>query len=164
VDHTTQAGTILYQENRLWAKEISMILLSVILALLALSPVLLQFLKPWNVALRSPDTIFAIMAILSTSSEVKESLGGTGSSRISAIHAKLRQRSFKSRSRLNSDNAPGFHVDELPNNELGPETKSKAKKTASFIKTPASLQHLWKCSNTGLQPGDSASLKFFNRF
>lgn len=115
--NSTRTGTISYQENKLWANKIPTVVLSAIFALLALSSILLQFLKPWNVVPRAPDTIFSNIAILNDSSNLKGSLDATGFAPTSAIEEKLRQRSFKSRF-----DTSGFQVDELSTNGQGLDT------------------------------------------
>jgi hypothetical protein len=73
-DGRSLTGAILYQENRLWVKSVATILLCIIFFFLILGSAVLQFVKPWNAAPRSPDTISAATVILSTSADLKASL------------------------------------------------------------------------------------------
>ncbi|KAI1418767.1 hypothetical protein F5Y12DRAFT_781287 [Xylaria sp. FL1777] len=94
--NTSANGSILYQEDRLWVRRLSVGFMAAAFIFLAgLSLVLLIF-RPWNVVPSDPSSIGATALILTESSALRDLLLGLGASRTRQIKHKLSLYNFRS--------------------------------------------------------------------
>ncbi|KAI1750404.1 hypothetical protein F4782DRAFT_541609 [Xylaria castorea] len=94
--NTTSNGTLLYQEDRLWVRGLSVGFMSASFILLAGISTILLFFRPWNVVPSDPGSIGATALILAESSALRRLLSGLGAARSREIGDKLSPYSFRS--------------------------------------------------------------------
>ena len=93
---STVGGSMLYQENRLWVRALSVgFMAGAFLLLAALTTVLLIF-RPRNVVPSDPGSIGATALILAESAELRSLLSGLGAARTREIKRKLSAYNFRS--------------------------------------------------------------------
>ncbi|KAI1123056.1 hypothetical protein F5Y10DRAFT_281199 [Nemania abortiva] len=92
----TVSGSLLYQQDRLWVRGLSVGFMAASFILLAgLSSIILIF-RPWNVVPSDPGSIGATALILAESSELRDLLLRMGAARSRQIGQKLSAYSFRS--------------------------------------------------------------------
>ncbi|KAI0545388.1 hypothetical protein F4679DRAFT_576222 [Xylaria curta] len=89
-------GTLLYQEDRLWVRGLSVGFMAASFLLLAGISAILLFFRPWNVVPSDPGSIGATALILAESSALRDLLSGMGAARMREIGNKLSPYSFRS--------------------------------------------------------------------
>ncbi|KAI0444000.1 hypothetical protein F4803DRAFT_561206 [Xylaria telfairii] len=94
--NTTSSGSLLYQEDRLWVRGLSVGFMGAAFILLAGVSAILLFFRPWNVVPSDPGSIGATALILAESSTLRRLLSGLGAARIHQIRDKLSPYSFRS--------------------------------------------------------------------
>ncbi|TRX91062.1 hypothetical protein FHL15_008044 [Xylaria flabelliformis] len=94
--NTISNGTLLYQEDRLWVRGLSVGFMSASFLLLAGISAILLFFRPWNVVPSDPGSIGATALILAESSALRQLLSGMGAARLREIGDKLSPYSFRS--------------------------------------------------------------------
>lgn len=94
--NTTSSGSLLYQEDRLWVRALSVGFMAAAFISLAGVSTILLFFRPWDVVPSDPGSIGATALILAESSTLRRLLSGLGAARLSQIRNKLSPYSFRS--------------------------------------------------------------------
>ncbi|KAI0454229.1 hypothetical protein F5B21DRAFT_514829 [Xylaria acuta] len=94
--NTTSSGSLLYQEDRLWVRSLSVGFMGASFILLAGLSTVLLFFRPWNVVPSDPGSIGATALILAESSALRRLLSGLGAARSRQIRDRLSPYSFRS--------------------------------------------------------------------
>ncbi|KAI0535917.1 hypothetical protein GGR58DRAFT_514997 [Xylaria digitata] len=94
--NTTASGSILYQENRLWVRGLSVGFMAASFILLAGLSIVVLIFRPWNVVPSDPGSIGATALILAESSALRSLLSGLGAARTRQIGQKLSFYNFRS--------------------------------------------------------------------
>ncbi|KAI0466084.1 hypothetical protein F4859DRAFT_498785 [Xylaria cf. heliscus] len=94
--NTTSSGSLLYQEDRLWVRGLSVGFMGASFILLAGLSTVLLFFRPWNVVPSDPGSIGATALILAESSVLRGLLSGLGAASSRRIKDKLSPYSFRS--------------------------------------------------------------------
>ncbi|KAI0410315.1 hypothetical protein F5X98DRAFT_368877 [Xylaria grammica] len=93
---TTTRGSVLYQEDRLWVRALSVGFMAAAFILLAGLSIVLLIFRPWNVVPSDPGSIGATALILAESSALRGLLSGLGAARTRQIKQKLSLYKFRS--------------------------------------------------------------------
>ncbi|KAI0424623.1 hypothetical protein F5Y09DRAFT_335611 [Xylaria sp. FL1042] len=94
--NTSAIGSILYTEDRLWVRELSVGFMAAAFLLLAGLSIVLLIFRPWNVVPSDPGSIGATALILAESSVLRDLLSGLGAARTRQIRQKLSLFNFQS--------------------------------------------------------------------
>ncbi|KAJ2989687.1 hypothetical protein NUW58_g3342 [Xylaria curta] len=94
--NTTISGSLLYQEDRLWVRALSVGFMAAAFLLLAGLAIVLLIFRPWNVVPSDPGSIGATALILTESSALRGLLTGLGAARSSQIRHRLSSYNFRS--------------------------------------------------------------------
>ncbi|KAI1272127.1 hypothetical protein F5Y07DRAFT_392266 [Xylaria sp. FL0933] len=94
--NTSATGSILYREDRLWVRELSVGFMAAAFLLLAGLSIVLLIFRPWNVVPSDPGSIGATALILAESSTFRNLLSGLGAARSQQIKQKLSLFNFQS--------------------------------------------------------------------
>ncbi|KAJ8119596.1 hypothetical protein ONZ43_g3488 [Nemania bipapillata] len=94
--NTTTSGSLLYHQDRLWVRGLSVGFMAAAFLLLAGMSIVLLIFRPWNVVPSDPGSIGATALILAESSELRDLLLGQGAARSQQIGRKLSAYSFRS--------------------------------------------------------------------
>ncbi|KAJ8120266.1 hypothetical protein O1611_g10410 [Lasiodiplodia mahajangana] len=94
--NNTVSGSLLYQQDRLWVRALSVGFMAAAFVLLAGLTIVVLIFRPWNVVPSDPGSIGATALILAESTELRDLLLGLGAARSRQIGQKLSAYSFSS--------------------------------------------------------------------
>ncbi|KAI0380596.1 hypothetical protein F5Y04DRAFT_257054 [Hypomontagnella monticulosa] len=107
--NSSVAGTLSYQENRLWVTKLSVSFVCTCLSLLIGLSVLQILVRPWDVAPTNPNSIRATATVLAASPAFRSIIHGLGVAKSRAIRQRISGLNF--RSRVTARSGPSFVIE-----------------------------------------------------
>ena len=91
---SSTTGSLIYSDNRLQVKRLTVGLIATFLGLLLCISILEIYLRPWNTVSCQPQSIGAMATILAASQNLRERLVNTGSVAMDTLHRRFSQQKF----------------------------------------------------------------------